>query len=33
MLVRQVGLPRMSAEVRHEAEGLVEEAVAAARRL
>lgn len=33
MLVRQVGLPRMSAVLRHEAESLVEQTVAATRRL
>src|SRR5215216_5255269 len=33
MLVRQVGLPRMSTELRHEAESLVEHTVAATRRL
>ena len=33
MLVRQVGLPRMSTELRHEAERLVEQTVAATRRL
>ncbi len=33
MLVRQVGVPRMSTELRHEAEGLVEETMAATRRL
>jgi cytidine kinase len=33
MLVRQVGLPRMSTELRHEAERFVEQTVAATRRL
>jgi sugar/nucleoside kinase (ribokinase family) len=33
MLVRQVGLPRMSNELRHEAKSLVEQTVAATRRL
>jgi cytidine kinase len=33
LLVRQVGLPRLSSELRHEAEQLVEQTVAATRRL
>ncbi len=33
MLVRQVGLPRMSTEIQHEAERLVEQTLAATRRL
>jgi sugar/nucleoside kinase (ribokinase family) len=33
MLVRQVGLPHMSTELRHEAKGLINQTVAAARRL